>query len=108
MEDQNFELQLRKLKAAGCEQAFQDQVSGSVVKRPGLDQALAVVGQRGLLVVWRLDRLGRSLPHLIELPAPRPSDRRGWRLLLQSVPRGPARPDRARPGFWRGGPSFYR
>ena len=40
---------------------FQDHVSGSLVKRPGLDQALAVVGQGDVLVVWRLDRLGRSL-----------------------------------------------
>ena len=51
---------------AGCDPVFEDQVSGMVVRRPGLDEARARLGEGDVLVVWRLDRLGRSLPHLIE------------------------------------------
>ncbi len=45
---------------------FEDQVSGMALRRPGLDRALAQLGAGDILTVWRLDRLGRSLPHLIE------------------------------------------
>ncbi|MGH6679925.1 MAG: recombinase family protein, partial [Bradyrhizobium sp.] len=65
-DDQNLDLQRAALKAAGCDPVFEDQVSGMAVRRPGLDQALARLGAGDSLVVWRLDRLGRSLPHLIE------------------------------------------
>jgi DNA invertase Pin-like site-specific DNA recombinase len=66
-EDQNLDLQRRALSAAGCDQVFEDQISGTVTKRPGLDDALARCGDGDVLVVWKLDRLGRSLPHLIEV-----------------------------------------
>ncbi len=67
-QDQNLDLQLRALDAAGCEQVFRDQgVSGSQRDRPKLKQALAALSQGDSLVVWKLDRLGRSLGHLIEL-----------------------------------------
>ena len=67
-QDQNIDLQLRALDAAGCEQVFRDQgVSGSQRDRPKLKQALAALSQGDSLVVWKLDRLGRSLGHLIEL-----------------------------------------
>lgn len=66
-DEQSLDLQRDALAAAGCERVFEDQgVSGVAAKRPGLDQALAAVGSGDVLVVWRLDRLGRSLPHLIE------------------------------------------
>ena len=84
-DDQAFDLQLRALKAAGCEQVFQEQVSGSAVKRPGLDQAIAVVGQGGVLTVWRLDRLGRSLPHLIEVIRDLGARGAGFRSLSESI-----------------------
>jgi len=64
-EDQNLSLQLDALNAAGCERIFQDKVSGSSTARPGLTKALAAIGAGDVLTVWRLDRLGRSLPHLI-------------------------------------------
>jgi len=64
-DEQNLDLQLRALSAAGVEQTFQDQATGASIKRPGLDGALAKLGGGDTLVVWRLDRLGRSLPHLI-------------------------------------------
>lgn len=58
------DLQLRALTAAGCEIVCEDRISGAAVKRPGLDQVLAGLGEGDVLIVWRLDRLGRSLPHL--------------------------------------------
>jgi DNA invertase Pin-like site-specific DNA recombinase len=59
-------LQLDALEQAGCTEIFRDQISGTKTKRPGLDKALAYLRQGDILVVWRLDRLGRSLKHLIE------------------------------------------
>ncbi|SNB79775.1 Resolvase, N terminal domain, partial [Arboricoccus pini] len=64
-DDQNLDLQRRALTAAGCEKIFEDQISGASTKRPGLDDALAQCGNDDVLVVWKLDRLGRSLSHLI-------------------------------------------
>ncbi len=67
--DQNLDLQRDALIAAGCEEnrIFTDRLSGSKDDRPGLAQALAYVRAGDTLVVWRLDRLGRSLSHLIKV-----------------------------------------
>jgi DNA invertase Pin-like site-specific DNA recombinase len=66
--EQNLDLQIDALKAAGCEKLFTDEgVSGTVKDRSGLDAALAAVGEADTLIVWKLDRLGRSLGFLIEL-----------------------------------------
>jgi len=65
--DQTLDLQLDALQEAGCKKLFQDQSSGAVAQRPGLDEALAYMREGDVLVVWRLDRLGRSLKHLIEM-----------------------------------------
>lgn len=64
--DQTLDLQKDALNAAGCEQFFTDTISGAKADRPGLNQALDYVRSGDTLVVWRLDRLGRSLQHLIE------------------------------------------
>jgi DNA invertase Pin-like site-specific DNA recombinase len=64
--EQNLSLQKDALKQAGCGKIFHDQVSGTKEQRPGLQQAKAYVREGDSLVVWRLDRLGRSLKHLIE------------------------------------------
>src|SRR3954453_22021150 len=64
--DQTFALQQDALTVAGCEQLYTNTASGSVTDRPGLAQALSHLRASDTLVVWRLDRLGRSLPHLIE------------------------------------------
>jgi DNA invertase Pin-like site-specific DNA recombinase len=64
--DQTLHLQQDALTAAGCQELYTDTVSGSVTERPGLTQALSHLRAGDTLVVWRLDRLGRSLPHLIE------------------------------------------
>ncbi len=63
--DQNPELQLDALKKAGCEQVYKDKISGAKADRPGLKEALDYARKGDCLVVWRLDRLGRSLKHLI-------------------------------------------
>ncbi len=66
-EDQNLDLQLDALKKYGCEKVFTDQVSGSIADRKGLTEALSFARKGDVLVVWRLDRLGRSLQNLISL-----------------------------------------
>lgn len=67
-DDQHLDLQRAALKAAGCERVFEDQgLSGVAITRPGLESALAAVGEGDVLVVWKLDRLGRSLASLIGL-----------------------------------------
>jgi DNA invertase Pin-like site-specific DNA recombinase len=63
--DQTLALQQDALTVAGCEQLYTDTVSGSLTERPGLTQALSHLRAGDTLVVWRLDRLGRSLEHLI-------------------------------------------
>jgi DNA invertase Pin-like site-specific DNA recombinase len=66
--DQNPDAQHDALTAAGCDEVFLDKASGKLARRPELDRALLVAGRAGdQLVVTELDRLGRSLEHLIEL-----------------------------------------
>jgi DNA invertase Pin-like site-specific DNA recombinase len=64
--DQDPALQLDALAKVGCLQVFQDMASGAKTDRPGLAEALAFARAGDVVVVWKLDRLGRSLPHLIE------------------------------------------
>jgi DNA invertase Pin-like site-specific DNA recombinase len=64
--DQNLDLQEDALKRAGCERLHTDTLSGAKAQRPGLDGCLKDLRRGDTLVVWKLDRLGRSLPHLIE------------------------------------------
>ena len=59
-------LQLGALRSAGCDRIFEDRASGARTDRPGLVQALAFVRKGDVLITWKLDRLARSLPHLIE------------------------------------------
>lgn len=66
-DSQTTDLQEDCLRADGCERIFSDTLSGSTTERPGLDEALRYLREGDVLAVWRLDRLGRSLPHLISL-----------------------------------------
>ena len=66
-EDQNLDLQLDALKEAGCKKIFQDKISGVKEDRDGLLQVMDIVRPGDTLVVWKLDRLGRSLQHLISV-----------------------------------------
>jgi len=65
--EQILDLQRDALDAAGCKKIFTDTASGGRSDRPGLQQALDYVREGDVLVVWRLDRLGRSLKYLIEI-----------------------------------------
>jgi DNA invertase Pin-like site-specific DNA recombinase len=64
-QEQTLNLQRDALEKAGCNKIFTDTASGAKTERTGLDAALAYVRHGDTLVVWRLDCLGRSLPHLI-------------------------------------------
>ncbi|WP_176017111.1 recombinase family protein, partial [Burkholderia sp. BCC0398] len=67
-DEQSLGLQIDALTRAGCDVVFSDQgISGGDFHRPGLDAALARIEKGDALVVWRLDRLGRSLSKLIDL-----------------------------------------
>ncbi len=66
-QEQHEALQIDALKEAGCEKWFLDKTTGSKAERKGLDEALAYLRPGDTLVVWKLDRAGRSLTHLIEL-----------------------------------------
>lgn len=66
-DDQNLDLQLDALKAAGCVQLFTDKVSGAAKTKDGLDGALRHAREGNILVVWKLDRLGRTVKGLVEL-----------------------------------------
>jgi len=65
-QDQNLALQVDALTHAGCDRVFTDTVSGATSERPGLAGAMTFLRDGDTLVVWRLDRLGRSLSHLID------------------------------------------
>src|SRR2546422_1632760 len=64
--DQTLHLQKDALEKVGCTKIFTDTASGAQTERKGLDEALEYVREGDTLVVWRLDRLGRSLKHLLE------------------------------------------
>lgn len=64
-DDQNLDLQRDALQGAGCAKIYEDRLSGAKAARPGLQQAIDVARAGDILVVWRLDRLGRSLKDLI-------------------------------------------
>ncbi|MBS9439006.1 recombinase family protein [Photorhabdus noenieputensis] len=65
--DQNSDLQKNALMSINCEQIFEDKLSGKTTNRPGLKQALRQLKKGDTLVVWKLDRLGRSVKHLVDL-----------------------------------------
>ena len=65
--DQSFDLQLDALRNAECEQIFQEVVSGAKTTRPVLDDLLSRLRAGDVVIVWKLDRLGRSLHHLVTL-----------------------------------------
>ena len=66
-EDQNLDLQNDALKQAGCDKIIEEKASGAKTDRTGLVEALSYLRKGDTLVVWKLDRLGRSLQHLIQV-----------------------------------------
>ncbi len=66
-QDQNLDLQTEALTRAGCEKIYEDKISGVRVERPGLTRALEMLREGDTLVVWKLDRLGRSVKQLVDM-----------------------------------------
>ena len=65
--DQNLDLQQHALKAAGCEQIFSDKLGGTIKLRPGIEDAFKFLRAGDTLVIWKLDRLGRTVKGLVSL-----------------------------------------
>ncbi len=84
-DDQNLNLQHDALKQAGCDRIFSDKMSGTKADRPGLKEAFDYVRSGDTLVVWRLDRLGRSLKDLIALVEDLERREIGFRSLQESI-----------------------
>jgi DNA invertase Pin-like site-specific DNA recombinase len=83
--DQDPALQLDALHAAGCARVFTDNASGALARRPQLDAALDYARGGDVLVVWRLDRLGRSLRHLVDLVEDMVAREIGLRSLAEGI-----------------------
>ena len=66
-DDQNLALQLDALRHAGCDEVFEDRISGKTTSRPALDRLLPLLRRGDTLAVWKLDRLGRGVLHLVAL-----------------------------------------
>lgn len=84
-QDQNLELQLDELKKAGCEKIFQDVASGSKDDRKGLQEAMSFAREGDCIVVWKLDRLSRSLRHLIDTVNQLKERGAGLRVITQQI-----------------------
>ena len=83
--DQNPALQLDALAAEGCVKVFEDRASGVRADRAGLRSALEYVRDGDVLIVWKLDRLGRSLPHLIETVTSLATRGVGFRSITEAI-----------------------
>lgn len=83
--EQNLDLQKDALKKAGCAKVITDVASGQKAARSGLEQALGLLRKGDVLVVWRLDRLGRTLRHLIELLGQLDQEGVGFRSLQEAI-----------------------
>lgn len=83
--DQDPQLQLDALAAADCDRVFTDHASGSATSRPQLDALLAHARTGDTIVVWRLDRLGRSMKHLIDLVGELEDRKVGLRSLTEQI-----------------------
>lgn len=84
-EDQHLHMQEDALKSAGCEEVFTDVASGTKSQRPGLEKALSFLREGDTLVVWKLDRLGRSLQHLIQTIKNLVDKKIGFKSLQESI-----------------------
>ena len=84
-QDQNLDLQKDALEKAGCKKIFVDEISGTVAHREGLDKANEVLRKGDVLIVWRLDRLGRSIRDLIDWVNHLEEEGIGFKSLQESI-----------------------
>ena len=84
-DDQNLHLQHDELKKTGCEKFFDDKITGSKIDRPGLDAAVDYARNGDVIVVWRLDRLSRSLKDLIQVVSDLESKGIGLKSIHESI-----------------------
>jgi DNA invertase Pin-like site-specific DNA recombinase len=84
-QDQTLNLQKDALEKLGCNKIFTDTASGAKAERTGLNEALEYVREGDTLVVWRLDRLGRSLKHLIETISQLDTRKIGFKSLTENI-----------------------
>lgn len=84
-QDQSLALQEDALKKIGCDKVFTDVASGSKSSRSGLDDAIKYLREGDILVVWKLDRLGRSLKHLIEVINSLSSQNIGFKSIQENI-----------------------
>ena len=83
--EQNLNLQRDALVAAGCEKIFEDVGSGAVDSRKGLVECLDYVRSGDTLVAWKLDRLGRSLKHLLQMVSDLEKRKVGLKVLSENI-----------------------
>lgn len=84
-DDQNLDLQYDALKKADCEKFYDDKITGAKIERPGLDAAIDYARNGDVIVVWRLDRLSRSLKDIIDVVARLDSKGIGLKSLHESI-----------------------
>ena len=84
-QDQTPEFQVDALEKAGCEQVFQEKVTGKLRERPELSQCLRTLREGDVLVVWKLDRLARSLKDLVEIVQDLNDRAIGFRSLTEAI-----------------------
>lgn len=83
--DQNLDLQHQALTTANCDRIIDDTMSGGTRHRPGLDQALDLLRDGDTLIVWKLDRLGRSVKNLVDLVTDLETKGVGFRSLTDQI-----------------------
>lgn len=89
-DDQNLDLQIDALKKAGCEKICTDRMTGATKERPGLTEAFKFLRAGDTLVVWKLDRLGRSVKGLVELASSLQTQGVQFRSLTDGIDTGSA------------------
>jgi DNA invertase Pin-like site-specific DNA recombinase len=82
---QDTKLQIDALVEAGCKKIYEDKISGSKTDRPELNQCLKAMDENDILVVWKLDRLGRSLQHLITVVHELEQQNKGFQSLTENI-----------------------
>lgn len=82
---QDTKLQIDALLNAGCEKIYEEKMSGAKTDRPELKQCLKAMVENDVLVVWKLDRLGRSLQHLIEVVNTLEAENKGFQSLTENI-----------------------